>query len=87
VRDGWLGAHFGDPSSPYSLVEWSPFAFVVHKPDLSVANLSGYLERVLEVLTPVVAVVSPLSLVEEEADSSAVDPSPCESWSSWSRRV
>lgn len=83
----WLGAHSGDPGSPFGLVEWSPLSIVVHQPDLLVTDLSGDLEGVLEVLTVVVTVVPPLSLVEEESDSSAVNCSPCESWFSWSWRV
>lgn len=84
---GWLGAHSGDPCSPFGLVEWSPLSVVVHQPDLLVTDLSGDLEGVLEVLTVVVTVVPPLSLVEEEADSLAVNCSPCESWFRWSWRV
>lgn len=73
-------ADLGDPSVPHGGVVRAPFSVVVHELDLSVSDLSGHDVSVLKVLAPVVAVVPPLTLIEEELGAASVDSSVTDSW-------
>jgi len=74
-----------EPAHPESGIVCTPPSTVVHESDTSVTDASSGDVSVLEVLTVVVVVVSPLSLIEEESHSTSVDSSVSEWRSLWRR--
>lgn len=81
--DCWSGTVSSEPAHPEGGIVCAPSSTVVHESNTSVTDASSGDVAVLKVLTVVVVVVSPLSLVIEESDSTSVDSSVSESRSLW----